>query len=270
MGHIIAFVSVKGGVGKTTLALETASALANNYGKRVLLVDANFSAPNIGLYLDLTHEQGLHDVLEDGRRLHTTIYESHGFDVVPASLDYPKSVDVFKLKKVLERVNERYDFIIIDSAPNYEELKPVMAAAEKIFVVSGPDRVCLRTSMKAAGLAKENQSAIEGIIVNRIRSPAHEMNINEIESESGIPVVAKIKEHKKMAEALYNKKPITVHDSGNVISKEISRFASALCGTPEKAGFFQKFLPVSFFEKVMGKDKINRELMRQKFYISQL
>ena len=49
--EILAFVSIKGGVGKTTLALETASTLVNQLGKRVLLVDANFSAPNIGLHL---------------------------------------------------------------------------------------------------------------------------------------------------------------------------------------------------------------------------
>ena len=62
MGLSIAFVSIKGGVGKTTLALETASALANDFGKKVLLVDANFSAPNVGLYLDLTDESSLHFV----------------------------------------------------------------------------------------------------------------------------------------------------------------------------------------------------------------
>ena len=59
----LAFVSIKGGVGKTTLALETASSLANDFDKKVLLVDANFSAPNLGLYLDLTNEVTLHDAL---------------------------------------------------------------------------------------------------------------------------------------------------------------------------------------------------------------
>ena len=34
MGDVLAFVSIKGGVGKSTLAIETASALANNFGKK--------------------------------------------------------------------------------------------------------------------------------------------------------------------------------------------------------------------------------------------
>ena len=77
MTNVIAFVSVKGGVGKTTLALEVASSLVNHYHKKILLVDANFSAPNVGLYLDLTNELSLHDAL-DGTPLHNTIYEAHG------------------------------------------------------------------------------------------------------------------------------------------------------------------------------------------------
>ena len=86
-GNVLAFVSIKGGVGKTTLALETATSLVKNFDKKVLLIDANFSAPNIGLYLDLTHDLHLHDAL-DGTPVHNAIYESHGVDIIPASIHY--------------------------------------------------------------------------------------------------------------------------------------------------------------------------------------
>ncbi len=92
MTNILAFVSIKGGVGKTTLALETASSLVNNFNKKVLLVDANFSAPNIGLYLDLTSDLTLHDALA-GTPLHNAIYESHGIDILPASMNYHDEVE---------------------------------------------------------------------------------------------------------------------------------------------------------------------------------
>ena len=102
MSNIIAFVSIKGGVGKTTLALETSTSLVNNFNKKVLLVDANFSAPNIGLYLDLTNETTLHDAL-NGTLLHNAIYEAHGVDIIPASMYYKDEVDIFKLKKILNK-----------------------------------------------------------------------------------------------------------------------------------------------------------------------
>ncbi len=266
MTNVLAFVSIKGGVGKTTLALETASALANKFNKRVLLVDANFSAPNIGLYLDLANETTLHDAL-NGTLLHNAIYEAHGVDIIPASMYYHEEVDTFKLKKILEKFKTRYDFIILDSSPNYEELKPVMAAADKIFIVTSPDNVTLTTSLKAANLAKEQNTPIEGIIVNKIRSPKHEYNINEIEIISDIPVMAKIRDHKKMVHALHAKTPITILDPNNIVSKEIQKFSSAICGIPEEERWFQKLIPA---KNIVQKEKVNREFLRQKFYESQL
>ena len=266
MSNILAFVSIKGGVGKTTLALETASSLVNDFNKKVLLVDANFSAPNIGLYLDLTDETTLHHAL-DGTLLHNAIYEAHGIDIIPASMYYENEVDPFKLKKILNKYKPRYDFIILDSSPNYEELKPVIAAADKIFLVTSPDNVTLTTTLKAAQIAKDQQTPIEGIVVNKIRSPKHEYNLEEIETISDIPVLAKIRDHKKIAHAAHQKTPITIFDSTNTISKEIKRFASAICGSPEKDGFFQKLIPL---KNIFQKEKVNRQLIREKFYKSQL
>ncbi|MFH0712103.1 MAG: AAA family ATPase [archaeon] len=264
MTNILAFVSIKGGVGKTTLALETASSLVNDFGKKVLLVDANLSAPNIGLYLDLTNESTLHDAL-NGTLLHNTIYEAHGIDVIPGSLNYEDEYDPFKLKKILNKYKSRYDFIILDSSPNYEELKPIIAAADKIFLVTSPDNVTLTTTLKAARIAKDQNTPIEGIVVNRIRSPKHEYNLNQIEKISDLPVLARIKDHKKIAEAANLKTPITLLDSANTISKEIKKFASAICGSPEQDNWLQKFIP---FKNFIPKEKINREFLREKFYRS--
>lgn len=266
MTNVLSFVSIKGGVGKTTLALETASSLVNDYGKKVLLIDANFSAPNIGLYLDLTNDITLHHALS-GTLLHNAIYEAHGIDIVPASLYHEGEVDIFKLKRIISKFKERYDFIILDSSPNYEELKPVIEASDKIFLITSPDRVTLSTTLKAGQIAKEQNTPIEGIIVNKIRNPKHEYNLKEIESISEIPVIAKIKDHKIMTEAINKKTPVTILDSSNIISREIKRLASAICGTPEKNGWFQKLIHLN---NLIGKEKVNREFLRQKFYESQI
>jgi len=263
MGRIIGFVSIKGGVGKTTLALEVASSLVNDFGKKVLVVDANFSAPNVHLYLDLTQpEFTLHDALL-GVGLHNAIREEHGFDFVPASINYTQDVDFFRLKKVLSKFRNRYDFIILDSAPNYQELIPVVAACDSIFVVTTPDDITLTTSMKAANLSRKKGTPIDGIVVNKIRSPKYELSLPEIERLSEIPVVAMIPDNKKMAESIYYKTPISVFSKGNKVSKEIKKFAGALAGLPEKLGFMQRFLP-------FGKEKVNREVMRKQFYMPQL
>ncbi|MFH1290833.1 MAG: ParA family protein, partial [Nanoarchaeota archaeon] len=52
MTKTIGVIAIKGGVGKTTISAALATDLANHYGKKVLLVDANYSAPNLGLHMD--------------------------------------------------------------------------------------------------------------------------------------------------------------------------------------------------------------------------
>jgi len=265
MGTIISFVSIKGGVGKTTIALETASALANDFGKKVLLVDANFSAPNIGLYLDLKNELTLHDVLGDKEGLHAAIYEAYGMDIVPASMYFNDKIDPLKLKKVLEKYRNRYDFIVIDSSPHYSEMLPAIAAADKIFVVTTPDRVTLHTSMKAAQIAKQNKTNVEGVIINKIKDSKYELDLSEIENLIELPVLARIKDHKKILEAGHYNVPLTVYDGVNEVSREIKRLASAIAGQKEKETLFSKMFKVHF-----KPEKVNREMYRQKFYESQL
>jgi len=258
---IISFVSIKGGVGKTTLAVETASSLANHYGKKVLLIDANFSAPNVSLNLGIKPEGTLHDLLSGKiRDLANVTYESHGFDFVPASMEYKDPIYFLKLRDAIEKVKKKYDFILIDSSPNPQELLPVIAASEKVFVVTTPDLPTMFTSARAAKIALMRKTPVEGIIMNKIRHPDYEYSLDEVEKHFGIPVVAKIRDDKGIIESLFYHKPHTVYDQDSKISSEIKRFAGSLAGNPEKISWFMKN-----FGK-MGKEQVNRELMRKELY----
>lgn len=262
IGKIISFVSVKGGVGKTTISLETAVCLANEFNKRVLLIDGNISAPNVGLYLDLTHKTGLQDVLE-GMSFQNAVYESYGVDVIPAALNNYDKQDILKLKRIIEKIKNRYDFIILDSSPHYSEMVPIVAASEIIFVVTTPDKVTLDTSLKAAKLAKKNGTPIEGIIINRIKDPLFEMSCEEIEWTSGLPVLGKIKEEKKMIQCLFYKKPLMIQNPKSKSAEEIRKLCQAFVGETEKRNWFvEKFLKNS--ENNMKREQVNREILRKK------
>jgi MinD-like ATPase involved in chromosome partitioning or flagellar assembly len=264
IGRIISFVSVKGGVGKTTISLETAVCLANEFNKRVLLIDGNISAPNVGLYLDLTHKTSLQDVL-NGTSFQNAVYECYGVDVIPAALNNYDKTDILKLKRIVEKIKNRYDFIILDSSPHYSEMIPIVAASEMIFVVTTPDTVTLNTSLKAAKLARQNGTPIEGIIVNRIKDPLYEMNCEEIEWTSGLPVIGKIKEEKKMIQCLFYKKPLMIQNPKSKSSEEIRKICQMFSGEIEKRNWFvEKFLKNS--ERSMRKERVNRELLRKKMY----
>ena len=263
MAKVISFISVKGGVGKTTISLEVAVCLANEFNKRVLLIDGNISAPNVGLYLDLTHKTHLQDIL-NGTSFQNAIYESYGVDVVPAALNHYDKTDVENLKKIIKKIKNKYDFIILDSSPHYSEMVPIVAASEMIFVVTTPDSVTLNTSLKAAKIARESGTPIEGIIVNRVRDPVFEISCEEIEWTSGLPVMGRIKEERKMIQCVFYKKPLMIKNPKSKSAQEIRNICKAFTGETEKRNWFvTRFLRNK--ENFMRREHVNRELLRRRF-----
>ena len=75
MAKTIGIIAIKGGVGKTTIAASLAADLVNSYKKKVLLVDANFSAPNLGLHMDIVEpKRTVHEVLNGKARIESAIH----------------------------------------------------------------------------------------------------------------------------------------------------------------------------------------------------
>ncbi len=235
-GKIIGIISIKGGVGKTTTVLNLATALAQDFKKKVLVVDANFSSPNISLHLGmLHHDANLHAVLNDELLIHDSIYEHEfGFDVLPCSLSNEK-VNTLKLKNKISVLKKHYDIILLDSSPSLnDELLATMLASDQLFVVSSPDYPTLSTTLRAVKLAKEKGTPILGIIMNNVHGKKHELSLDQIETLTKVPVLAVLPDDQKVLEALASVKPITLHKPYNKISLEYKRLAAAIADLPFK------------------------------------
>ena len=131
MGRIIAVVNQKGGVGKTTTAVNLAAALTEQ-GFRVLVCDFDPQAnATSGLGVDKRKTKASsYDVVINGTPAEEAIVHTSYADVMPSSADLAGAgVELIdrpgreqQLKKALTPIRDRYDLILIDCPPSLELL----------------------------------------------------------------------------------------------------------------------------------------------------
>ena len=146
MAKIIAIANQKGGVGKTTTAVNLAAAMAI-LEKKILLVDADPQAnATSGLGIDVKSQKlGTYQLLEHTAKADQTIIPTStpNLDLIPSHIDLvateielvDKKNREYMLKKALESVDNQYDYIIIDCAPSLGLITlNALAAADSLII----------------------------------------------------------------------------------------------------------------------------------------
>ncbi|MBQ6036444.1 MAG: ParA family protein [Lachnospiraceae bacterium] len=145
MGRIIAIANQKGGVGKTTTAVNLSAALAEN-GKKVLLIDMDPQGnATSGLGVDKNTNHTVYDLLVSNTTVKTCIRENviQNLDLVPSTVDLAgaeiEMLDInrheFILKKKVAGIVEQYDYLIIDCPPSLNLLTVnALTTADSVLV----------------------------------------------------------------------------------------------------------------------------------------
>lgn len=257
MAKTIGIVSLKGGVGKTSVVVSLGAALSER-GKKVLLVDGNLSSPNLGLHLNIVNpEKTLQHVLDRSANPSDAIHKFEDMSILPASLYQKFNVNPLKIKDKIRYLKKSYDFILIDSSPALnEETLGVILASDEILVVTTPDHATLSTTLKALKLANQRGTKINGIIINKVYDKRFELDLEDIEKTLEIPVLAVIPHDVGFLESLSSMKPYVKSNSGSKGNEEFKKLAAVLSGekyrSKKLSEFFRKLTP--------SRQEINREI----------
>jgi MinD-like ATPase involved in chromosome partitioning or flagellar assembly len=265
--EIIGFISIKGGVGKTTVASNIAYILAHNLDKRTLIVDGNFSAPTLNECFNIVDaEAGLTDVLMGKEKLQRAIVEiTPNLHVLPVNF-YSGNIQYTQFRPYLCSLRTKYDYIIVDSSPALnEETLAAVTASDRLFIITTPDHVTLSATMKAIKIAKERKTAISGIIVNKLKGKKYEVGLGDIAEITGVPIVSSLFENDKVLKSWADNRVTTSKYPRSNISIESKKLAYALCGRSYKPYGVLSSVG-SLFSNKISQEEINRTLLNSNFY----
>lgn len=160
--RLLSITSGKGGVGKTTLAVNLGILLCR-MGKRVLLLDGDLGLANVDVLLGLRPERTLYHVVEGKATLADILLEGpEGLSVLPGANGIPEMSDLNgdgsnNLLRDLTELDQVYDFVLVDTAAGIHRSTFAFAlAADEVLLLTTPEPTAVTDAYAVVKLLFQN------------------------------------------------------------------------------------------------------------------
>lgn len=203
MGTILAFVSGKGGTGKTSMCAAMASCLAA-LEKQVLCIDLDVGLRNLDIAMGMSQEPLLpFTSLTDGTYNLEQVTEHPqipGLKMLTAPVSAsPEDIDENAFAGFMEACREKFDFVLLDAPAGIGAgFRLAVKSCDEAVVVTGGDKAALRDGARAA-------QALEGkparVLVNRVEKPMFRkmrQTVDDVMDDVSLPLLGIVPEDKSV------------------------------------------------------------------------
>ena len=196
MGELIAFVSGKGGTGKTSVCAGIAAALAEE-GKQILCIDCDVGLRNLDISLGMSECGALSflDVSEGGYPLDQAArhpdYPTMAFLTAPLNRSADQ-IDAEAFSAMLRSARKQFDYVLLDAPAGVDAgFRLVANAADRFLLVTGSGPAAVRDAARVGDLLELMGKHDVRLIVNRVdRDMLHAVRqtIDDVMDNAGLPL----------------------------------------------------------------------------------
>lgn len=241
---VYAIASGKGGVGKTTTAVNLGAGFARA-GRSVVVVDMDLGMANLNDFVEASPAgPTLHEVLAGDATLDDALsHATPGLDVIYGSEDLEQfgRADPRGIRQVLTDLRERYDIVILDSGGglSHDAALP-LGLADQVILVSTVEKPAVKNTAKTLELADILEGSLAGIILTRVGGGKDEVDPTDIATRLDLSLLGSVPEDSTVKIAANHGEPLLTYDRDSPAAQSYLEIAYDLLG---------ESLPVDFGEE---------------------
>lgn len=150
--QVITIFGTKGGVGKTTIAVNTAVQLAQTK-KKVVMVDLDLQFGDVSVFLNLAPKRTIAELAQEGSEPDIDLIESYmiphlsGIKILPAPgrPEYAELITAAQIESIITELKNHYDYVIIDTPPMFNDTNlSALDLSSQVFLVLSLDLATIK------------------------------------------------------------------------------------------------------------------------------
>jgi flagellar biosynthesis protein FlhG len=240
--RIICISSGEGGVGKTSVSVNLAAAMAQA-GKRVLLVDGDLGLANVDIVLGINAKHTMREAVEGVLPLNDVLVKiMPGFSVLPASSGVPEMAslayeDQAYLTDALESIISDFDYVLLDTAAGIgDSVLWLNQWADENYIIMSPDPTSMTDAYALIKVLRQKyEKSLFQLVINSVKSKREGREV--FESIAAVlskflqvspELLGMIPQDGNVSRAIRFQKPFLLHSPDAKASKAIRQLSQAV------------------------------------------